>query len=145
MIVSLNLPEEVIAFIDGKAADAKQSRSAWMAETLHRMQLMDSPAGRKGFAHLVQGVMAEGALRAGQPMEVVRKLFPDFDGPLLLDQPAPPTPQLPAGSDAPSPPAAPEVVAVSRRRPYQRAGTRGVKAQVPSGLVGLAGSSPKAM
>ena len=46
---------------------------------MRNMQLMDSPAGRKGFARLVLGVMAEGALRAGQPLERVRQLFPDFE------------------------------------------------------------------
>jgi len=114
VIVSLNLPEEVVAFIDKQATDSKQSRSAWMTEALRRMQLMDSPAGKKGLAHLLLGVMADGALHAGQPIEHVRKLFPGFERPLALDA-APSAPQLPAGTDAPA-----ESVVVKRRRPYQR-------------------------
>jgi hypothetical protein len=128
VIVSLNLPEEVVAYIDRKATEGKQSRSAWMTAAVRHMQLMASPAGRKGFAHLLVGVMADGALRSGQPLERVRQVFPDFERPCLLDEAprTPPTRQLSAAADhtaAPSPPA--ESVAVKRRRPYQRAGKRG--------------------
>jgi len=125
MIVSLNLPEEAVAFIDKMATECKQSRSAWMTDALRKMQLMDSPAGRKGFAHLVLGVMAERALRAGQPLERVRQLFPDFERelPALAAGPSGSAPQLPAADASPAPPA-PQSVPVTRRRPYQRAGTR---------------------
>ena len=118
MIVSLNLPEEVVAFIDKLATQAKQSRSAWMTAALERMQLMESPAGKKGLAHLLLGVMADGALHSGQPLEHVRKLFPGFERPPLLDE-APTAPLLPAGTDAPA-----ESVVVKRRRPYQRGAKR---------------------
>ncbi len=128
MIVSLNLPDDLIAFIDGKATDAKLSRSAWMTGALRNMQLIDSAAGRKGLAHLVMGLMADGALRSGQPIEHVRKLFPDFERPLALDQPT--TPQLPAAAfPAPS---ARQSVTVTRRRPYQRGGARVVRFTCPT-------------
>jgi hypothetical protein len=123
VIVSLNLPEEVVAFIDQNATANKQSRSAWMTAAVRHMQLMDSPAGKKGFAHLLLGVMADGALRCGQPVEQVRKLFPDFERPCLLDE-APRAPMLPPAADSAAAPAS-ESVTVTRRRPYQRAHKRG--------------------
>ena len=115
MIVSLNLPEEVVAFIDRKATESKQSRSAWMTAAVRRMQMMDSPAGKKGFAHLLLGVMADGALRSGQPLERVRQVFPDFERPCLLDEAprTPPTRQLPAAADSTAAPAS-ESVTVTR-------------------------------
>jgi hypothetical protein len=122
VIVSLNLPEDIVAFIDKLATHAKQSRSAWMTEALRRMQLMDSPAGKKGLAHLLLGVMADGALHAGQPLEHVRKLFPGFERPLGLEE-ATPVPMLPAATPAS------ESVTVARRRPYQRTGKRVAKVQ----------------
>ena len=38
MIVSLNIPDDLIAFIGQKATDAKLSRSAWMTALLRRVQ-----------------------------------------------------------------------------------------------------------
>jgi hypothetical protein len=118
VIVSLNLPEDVVAFIDKLATQAKQSRSAWMTAALQRMQLMDSPAGKQRLAHLLLGVMADDALHSGQPLEHVRKLFPDFERPPVLNE-APSAPMLPA------PASTSESVTVARRRPYQRARKRG--------------------
>ena len=64
-----------------KATECKQSRSAWMTGGACRrhMQLIDSAVGRKGLAHLVLGLMADDALRSGQPIERVREVFPDFE------------------------------------------------------------------
>jgi hypothetical protein len=117
MFDPFSYPEEVVAYIDRKATEAKQSRSAWMTGALRRMHMMDSPAGKKGLAHLLLGVMADGALHSGQPIEHVRKLFPDFERPLALDQ-TPGAPMLPAA--APSS----ESVTATRRRPYQRGAKR---------------------
>ena len=125
MIVSLNLPDDLIAFIDQEATAKKLSRSAWVAGLLANIRLVESPAGQKAPANSLQSVMAHGALRAGQSAERVRQLFPEFEYPLLVDEPAsaPRVLQLPAGTDAPSPLPAPEVLAVTRRRPYQRGGS----------------------
>src|SRR5437867_3767213 len=125
VIVSLNLPEDLVAFIDRQATVKKLSRSAFVAGLLANIRLVESPAGQKALAQSLVSVMAQGALRSGQPLERVRTLFPDFERPLALDQGTntPPPPQLPAVSCAgsPSPPAL-ESAPVTRRRPYQRAG-----------------------
>lgn len=124
MIVSLNLSDEVVAYIDAKATECKQSRSAWMTAFLRNSQWIDSPAGKSDLAHCLLEVMAQGALRCGQSPDHVHKIFPQLEQPRALESSLP-APQLPAGTDAQSvsPPPA-ESVAVTRRRPYQRGGKR---------------------
>jgi hypothetical protein len=65
------------------------------------------------------GVMAHGALRCGQSLDHVRKVFPQLEYPRALEQ-VHPAPQLPAGTDpgpAAVPPPPPDAAPVTRRRP----------------------------
>ncbi|HUO07796.1 MAG TPA: hypothetical protein VM008_05825 [Phycisphaerae bacterium] len=123
MIISLNLPDDVVAFIDQQATDKKVSRSAFIASLLRNMQLVESTAGRQELARTLAAVMVEGALRSGQSIEQVRKAFPRFEE---LSA----TKSLPAlasvTDDAPQVSPAPPLtdsthVSIKRRRPYKRA------------------------
>ena len=115
MIISLNLPDEIVAFIDRKATENKRSRSAWMTGALSNMQLMDSPVGKPAFARCLRDLVADEAIRLGLPMGQARKALANFKclPAVAAELPAPapsarPTPQLPvapaaAGAMAASP------------------------------------------